>query len=138
MVSGIKPEEDHISVYNNLKLDKKLKLVVFNLIDKNSKLEVEFSADRDFDHNDLGKYLPEDDCRFAILDFEFENNEDPPRKCNKIVLILWCPEKSNVRRRVPFSTTVGALKASFPGIHKDIQANDYQSIEFSNIRDHFV
>ena len=134
MVSGVNPTSEHTALFNELKIDRLHKCLIFDLIDKNSKLDCIFTGDKDFQWDSLQELLPKDDCRFVIYDFNYETDENPPRPENKLLAILWAPETAKVKRRVPFSTSFNGLKSAFTGLQKDVQASDWSYLEYKSVR----
>ncbi|NCP72622.1 hypothetical protein GW835_04530 [archaeon] len=123
MNSGIKPDEQAIEQFNDLKLNRKHAYMVCTLNDKVDGLVVEKMGDKGAPYQELVDLLPKDDCRYAICDFEYETNENPPRKTNKLIMFLWVPISTKVQRKFAFASSNDALKKGFTGIQKEIQVN---------------
>ena len=70
--------------YQDLKLGKKYKYIIFNLNKENTEIIVEKSSDST-DYDDFVGDLPESECRYAVYDFEFEKEGAGKRK--KIVFV---------------------------------------------------
>jgi cofilin len=134
MVSGIECKDEHITLYNELKIEKKHRCIIIKLSSSNDNLEVEHVGGRDFQLKELDAYLPNNDCRYIVYDFEFDTDENPPRHTTKLLLIHWCPDNTPIKKRVPFSSTKSAIKAAFVGIQKDIQASDKGILDFEELR----
>ncbi len=75
-----------LEVYQDLKLKKKFKYIIYKLADDSSAIVVEKVVES-------GKYdafvaaLPKDDCRYAVYDFDFEKPGEGQR--NKICFYAW-------------------------------------------------
>jgi hypothetical protein len=63
MVSGIKPEEDLVKIYNELKINRTLKCIILTINKDNNGLEVAFTGDNTFSYKDLFEHLPDNDAR---------------------------------------------------------------------------
>jgi cofilin len=73
-------------VYQELKLKKTIKYIIFMLNkDKTEIIPVKQSSSSDYD--DFLKDLPETECRWAVYDLEFQNEEGGLRK--KIIFLQW-------------------------------------------------
>jgi cofilin len=134
MVSGMKCSDEQVTLYNELKIDKKHRCIILKLNSTNDGLEVEHVGSRDFQIKELENQLPNDDCRFIIFDFEYDTDENPPRHTTKLILILWCPDNTPIKKRVPFSSTKAEVKSTFVGIQKDIQVSDKSQLDFEELR----
>lgn len=59
-----------VPAFEDLKLGKKTKFVIYKLSDDKKSVEVEKKGD-DADYDAFLAHFPEDDCRYAIYDFEY-------------------------------------------------------------------
>ena len=134
MVSGITCKEEHIILYNELKIEKKHRYVVLGLNDKRDELVLVHVGKREETLKDLEEHLPKDNCRFVAYDFEYKTFENPPRDTTKLLLICWAPDNAPIKVKVPFTSTKSELKSSFTGIQKDIQASDYSILDHEELR----
>ena len=133
--SGIKPTSEIMAAFNELKIERTIKCLVLKIDSSNKGLEIDFSVDKaSFNYNELADRLPKDDPRFVLVDFEYETNENPPRKTSRLVLFFWCPDNSKIQRKVVFSSTKHSVKQILSGIQKDIQASDYADLDYENVR----
>jgi cofilin len=74
-----------MTVFQELKLKKKYRYITFNLSKDLTEIIVEKTGDEGYE--EFISLLPENECRWAIYDFEFEK-EDGGRR-NKIVFLSW-------------------------------------------------
>lgn len=68
--------------------------------------------------------------RFVIYDFDYEYDGC---KKSKIILIVWNPMASPVKRRFKFSSSTGGIKNTFD-ITKDFNGGDYSSIDYDTVK----
>jgi cofilin len=134
MNGAIKPDEALIEEFNAFKTNKTDKALILAI--NNSKLEISFKGDKDFDFNSLSDHLPRDQPRFVIYDFEYETREVPPGKFRKIICIYWCPITASARNRFTYSDSLSGLTA-LGGIQKQFQVDDYSGLEYDIIRNQF-
>lgn len=62
----------------------------------------------------------EEDCRWAVYDFEFQTKEMPPRNVNKIIFFHWVGSKTKLKDKMVYSTALAALKSILTGVAKDV------------------
>lgn len=70
-----------------MKLGHKLKYIVYTLSPDNTTVVVEKSSAVG-SYDDFVADLPEDQCRYAVYDFDYQTQEGQAR--NKIIFIIWC------------------------------------------------
>jgi cofilin len=132
--SGIRPSENDITEYNNLKKERIYKCLVYSINAEGNALTLEYKGDKNFVYDDLKAQLPKDDCRFVLIDFDYETDENPPRKTSKLVFVYWAPIIAPMKRKFTFSSTKNALKSSFTGIQKDLQPSDWSDLDKDHVR----
>jgi len=123
MNTGIKPTEEQVEQFNNLKINRAHRYMVVSLNETLDAFVVEKMGDKSASYSEMVDLLPKDDCRYGICDFEYETNENPPRKTNKLVLFLWVPQSTKAKRRFTCASSNDALKKAFTGIQKEIQVS---------------
>lgn len=74
-----------VTTYQQLKLGKKFKYILFTLNDALSEIVVDKTSDAS-SYEVFVADMPKDQCRWAVYDFEFEKEG----KRNKLCFILWC------------------------------------------------
>lgn len=93
-----------------MKLGKKAKFVIYALNDKKTEIVVkETSADADYDS--FLEALPENDCRYAVYDFEYELSNGEGKR-SKIVFYTWSPDTAPVRVSILISGFLSLLTNS--------------------------
>jgi len=88
-------------VYEELKIRRKHKYILFKMDDENTLVTVESVGARDKTFADLKSSLPERECRFAIYDHEIETADRG--KTNKLWLIVWIPFNSTAHKKMQYS-----------------------------------
>ena len=116
MNAGINPNEEALAKFNEFKMKKKLKAIVFKIEKVNGQEQVvcdkEFPKDG-FKHDDLIEGLPTDEGRFIYIDFDYEN--DDGIRVYKIIAILYCPTTAKAAKKMMYSTTYGSLNSQLGG-----------------------
>lgn len=136
MVSvGIHPSDEQIALYNELKIEKKHRYLVFNLNKERNAILTAQVGERDKTLKDLEEFLTKTlDCYYVIYDFEYQTFENPPRDTSKLIMINYAPDNAPIKTKVPFTSTRADIKASFVGIQKDIQTSDNSLLDHEELR----
>ena len=74
-------------MFQDLKLRKKYRYILYRLDDDNKAIIVE-KAEKDGKYEDFAVHLPDNDCRYAVYDFEYEKSPGEGLR-NKICFIFW-------------------------------------------------
>ena len=132
MVSGIKTNEEVLSVYKLLKNDRKLKALTIKINDQ-TMLEVEKQFERKgFNYDDFLNAFPSDDSRFGVLDCDFTTSDGRPQE--KILFILWSPINAKALKKMKYSTSVNAIVDGLGAISLTIQADSISDISKESIQ----
>ncbi|KAI8634005.1 cofilin/tropomyosin-type actin-binding protein [Xylariaceae sp. FL1651] len=136
--SGVTVSQECITAFNELKLAKKYKYIIFKLSDDNRQIVVEeASPDKDWENfreklvnattksrsGSVGK-----GPRYAVYDFEY-NLASGEGSRNKITFVAWSPDDAGVMAKMVYASSKDALKRSLNGIATEVQANDNDDIE---------
>ena len=82
----------------------------------------------DKNYDDFVGELPENDCRYGIIDLDFETSDD--RETSKLVFISWNPDTGPVRAKMLYSGSKEAMKAALNGVGIHINATHYSELAF--------
>lgn len=140
--SGVGVPTECLSVFQELKLNKKYKYIIYKLSDDNTSVEVEdCSDDKDWDtfrrklinaqtksKNGVMKLGP----RYAIYDFDYKLLSGDGYR-NKIVFISWSPDDADVLAKMVYASSKEGLRRSLDGISCEFQANDEDDIEYQSV-----
>ncbi|KAI5841921.1 hypothetical protein DFP73DRAFT_574148 [Morchella snyderi] len=123
-------------MFEELKLGKKVKYIIYKLSDDKKCIEVEkHSESTDYD-SFIGD-LPENECRYAIYDFEYELEAGEGTR-NKLCFYAWSPDDAPVRSKMVYASSKEALRRSLTGIHAEIQGTDYSEVSHETVLERFV
>ena len=84
--SGVAVSDECINAYQDL-MKRKLKYVVYGLNPKVTEI-VTLSTSTEADYDNFLKEFPNNECRWAVYDFEYEVEDGGKR--NKVVFYYWC------------------------------------------------
>jgi cofilin len=138
--SGATVSQECITAYNDLKLSKKYKFIVFKLSDDWKEIVVE-TASADAEWETFREQLLNATAksksgavgkgpRYAVYDFEY-NTGDGVR--NKLAFIAWSPDDAGIQPKMIYASSKEALKRSLTGLAIECQANDGDDIEYDTI-----
>ncbi|KLU81598.1 cofilin [Magnaporthiopsis poae ATCC 64411] len=140
--SGATVAQECIEKYNELKLGKSLKFIIFKLSDDNKEIVVEEASDnKDWEafrdklvnatikspSGAVGK-AP----RYAVYDFQYNLSSGEGER-NKITFIAWSPDDASIKPKMVYASSKDALKRSLNGIAHELQANDADDIEYDSV-----
>ncbi|KAI5599444.1 hypothetical protein BDE02_02G196600 [Populus trichocarpa] len=70
-----------------------MRYVIFKIKEKKMEVVVEKTREPSESYEDFAAYLPDNDCRYAVYDFDFVTSENCPK--SKIFFIACRPSSSN-------------------------------------------
>ncbi|ODV96411.1 hypothetical protein PACTADRAFT_49764 [Pachysolen tannophilus NRRL Y-2460] len=129
--SGVGISDEALTAYNDLKLGNKYKFVIFTLNDQKTSIIVDQTS-ADTDYENFLEALPENECRYAVYDFEYEIGHGEGKR-NKIVFYAWSPDTAPVRSKMVFASSKDALRRSLNGVSTDIQGTDFSEVAFESV-----
>jgi len=140
--SGVQVSPDCVTKFNELKLSKKLKFIIYKLSDDYKEIVVEEESENpDWDYfreklinaqskSKTGKVGK--GPRYAIYDFGYELSSGEGSR-SKITFIAWSPDDAGIQPKMVYASSKDALKRSLNGIATEFQANDEEDIEYGSV-----
>lgn len=123
--------DESLAAFNDLKLGKKYKFILFALNEKKTEIVVkETSTDESYDS--FLEKLPENDCLYAIYDFEYEISENEGKR-SKIVFFQWSPDTAPIRSKMVYAASKDALRRALNGVSTDIQGTDFSEVAYDSV-----
>ncbi|KAL5524347.1 AIN1_1 [Sanghuangporus sanghuang] len=138
MASGVQADEDCVKAFNDLKLQRQYKYIVYALSPDNKSIVVSEKVQQDSSkpnrefYDEFVAKLPTDEPRYGIFDFEFEK-EDGSGKRNRIVFVNWAPDTSGIKKKMVYSSSKDALRRGLVGVQVDVQATDPDEASYENV-----
>ncbi|KAM7222040.1 hypothetical protein V8F06_002545 [Rhypophila decipiens] len=138
--SGATVNQECITAFNDLKLSKKYKYIIFKLSDDNKEIVIDKTGDSSEDYEVFREALMNATTksrsvgkgpRYAVYDFEYQLASGEGTR-NKITFIAWSPDDAGVM--MIYASSKEALKRALTGIATELQANDADDIEFETIK----
>jgi len=140
--SGVTVSPECISKFNELKLGKSIKYIIFRLSDDFKEIVVEdASSDDNYDafreklvnaktKNKMGKEGK--GPRYAVYDFHYDLASGEGSR-SKITFIAWSPDDAGIQPKMVYASSKDALKRALNGLATEFQANDENDIEYSEV-----
>ena len=130
MASVVSVDSGCVDTYQELKLKKSHKFIIFKLSSDNKEIIVDQTSEST-DWEDFLASLPEDTPRWAVYDFTY-NGPDGGAK-NKIVFFTWSPDGARVRAKMIYSSSRDALRRTLTGVGVEIQGTDSSEISYEQV-----
>ncbi|KAL5210489.1 hypothetical protein ABZP36_006112 [Zizania latifolia] len=129
--SGMGVAPDIRDTFLELQMKKAFRYVIFKIEEKQKQVVVEKTGATTESYDDFLASLPENDCRYALYDFDFVTGENVQK--SKIFFIAWSPSTSRIRAKMLYSTSKDRIKQELDGFHYEIQATDPSEVLFAYI-----
>ncbi|TVY33208.1 Cofilin [Lachnellula subtilissima] len=134
---------DCVSKFNELKLNKKIKYIIYKLTDDYKEIVVEeTSEDGDWEtfrqswlpHNRRARLYGKvgKGPRYAVYDFNYDLASGEGSR-SKITFIAWSPDDAGIQPKMVYASSKDALKRALNGIATEFQANDEDDIEYQSV-----
>ncbi|XP_077231241.1 actin-depolymerizing factor 5-like [Tasmannia lanceolata] len=119
--------------FMEMKRKKVHRYIVFKIDERSKVVMVDKVGGPAEGYDDLTAALPDDDCRYAVFDFDFVTVD----KCqkSKIFFIAWAPAASRIRAKMLHATSKDGLRRVLEGVHYEVQATDPTEMGFEVIKD---
>ncbi|CAN8247588.1 unnamed protein product [Cochlearia groenlandica] len=131
--SGMGVAEDSKTTFHELQRKKTHRYVVFKIDETKQQVVVDKTGDTTETYDDFLASLPDNDCRYAVYDFDFVTSENCQK--SKIFFIAWSPSTSRIRSKMLYATSKERFRRELQGIHYEIQATDCTEVELDVLRE---
>lgn len=117
--------------FQEIKLGHKHRFVIYKLNEPMTEIMVEHIAPPSQTYADFLKFLPKDDCRYAVFDANYTEKDGGER--NKLVFVVWCPDTAKIKSKMVYASSKDALRKKLVGVALEIQATDPEEIEYDTV-----
>lgn len=131
--SGMGVADHSKSTYLELQRKKMHRYVIFKIDEMKKEVVVEKTGGPAESYDDFMSCMPENDCRYAIYDFDFVTKENCQK--SKIFFITWSPSISRIRAKMLYATSKDRFRRELEGIHYEIQATDPTEMDLEVLKD---
>jgi cofilin len=132
-ISGMGVADESKTTFLELQRKKTHRYVVFKIDESKKEVVVEKTGNPTESYDDFLASLPDNDCRYAVYDFDFVTSENCQK--SKIFFFAWSPSTSGIRAKVLYSTSKDQLSRELQGIHYEIQATDPTEVDLEVLRE---
>jgi len=132
MASGVGVHSGCLDAFQDLKLKKKHKYIIFSLSKDLTEIIVEKTS-ASSQYTDFLGDLPETEPRYAVYDFEYEKEDAGVR--NKICFFAWVPDDAKIKQKMLYSSSKEALRRSLVGVTTEIQGTDLDEVAYESVLD---
>jgi len=142
-MSGVKLNDESKKIYENLqsKKSKEHRFLTFH-IQNDVEIVVDKKGPRDASFSDFVDAMRQkdgnnDDCRYGVLDYEFTLEAQGTEASHRdaIVLIMYCPESSKVKKKMLYSSSFDTVKKAFLGVKKAFNITDESDLNEEFIKE---
>eukprot|EP00743_Colponemidia_sp_Colp-15_P000620 GILK01000693.1.p1 GENE.GILK01000693.1~~GILK01000693.1.p1 ORF type:complete len:150 (+),score=24.93 GILK01000693.1:40-450(+) len=130
MASGIGAADSCVEKYNELKLRHNARYIIYK-IEEGREIQIEHIGERAATYDQFLSLLPENDCRYAVFDYEFNTTDGRPQ--SKLVFFAWSPDTSSVKTKMTYSASKQKFKAMLVGLAKEVQATDPSDVDAQTV-----
>lgn len=131
--SGMGVADHSKDAFLELQRKKVYRYVIFKIDEKKKEVIVEKTGSPAESYDDFTAALPENDCRYAVYDFDFVTSENCQK--SKIFFIAWSPSISRIRAKMLYATSKDRFRREMDGIHYEIQATDPTELDLEVLRE---
>merc|ERR1711916_406766 len=106
--------------------------LIYAITDDWTEIQLIEAGEKDASYDDFLEELPENECRYAIFDYEFEHDG---RAQSKILFIVWAPDTAKIKAKMLYASSKANFKKKLVGIGSEIQATDLAEIDEESVRE---
>lgn len=130
-MSGISLSEDALNIFYLVRSKSKYKWVLWKINDGSTQVVIDKIGDPSSTYMDFLRELPQDDCRYAVYDYDFIGPDG--QKHSKIVFINWAPDVAKVKSKMMYASTKDFFKSNLEGLSVEFQGSDFDEISEEEI-----
>lgn len=132
-LSGLSVADQSKNAFLELKRKKDHRYVIFKIDEKKKEVVVEKTGTPAESYDDFLAALPDNDCRYAIYDFDFVTSDNCQK--SKIFFFAWAPSTSRIRAKMLYATSKENFKDELDGVHYEIQATDPSEVDLEVLKE---
>jgi len=135
MASGIKVNDECKIEYNNLKMGKQYRYLIFGLSSDMTEIVVKKRASPEAEYSefvaDLRKTRDEGQCCYAVYSAKYTKGE---MQRGKIMFVMWTPSEASVKQKMVYASSVIAFKKELgQGIGLSFTSGDDDDIAWEEV-----
>ncbi|WP_329530677.1 actin depolymerization factor/cofilin-like domain-containing protein [Streptomyces sp. NBC_01450] len=126
MSGGIPVDDSCISAFQELKSRRDINTVIYRLSDSLETVIPDFEGN--LTHDELLKALPAGVSRYVVYDLLFATADGTRQE--KVVLISWCPARTEAEERIAHSSGYSTLRNLLDGVQVYVKAADLSDVGY--------
>mmetsp|Transcript_42039 Transcript_42039/g.64413 ORF Transcript_42039/g.64413 Transcript_42039/m.64413 type:complete len:137 (-) Transcript_42039:356-766(-) len=136
MQTGITVPDEVRTEFQNLRMKRKHRYIIFKVSDDKTACEIEKLGARDADWDDFKNSMPKNNSRWAVYDLEF--TEDDGRKVAKIIFVMYSPDdNTDNTEKFTIACNKDLVKSKVSEVNMDWQVNRWDDLDFEAIKKKF-
>lgn len=124
MQSGIAVDDTCVTAFNDMKLKKASRYVIFQ-IEGETSVKVSSVGAREKTYDDFVAELGKEQPAYAVFDFDYDF-EGAPR--NKLLFVSWIPDTARIKVKTVYAATKDAVVQKIGSGTFMVQASDYSQV----------
>merc|ERR1711991_807609 len=132
MSSGIDCNDAAVEAFQDLKLKHASSYLIYAITDDWTEIQLIKAGEKGASYDAFLEELPENECRYAIYDYNF--NADG-RDQSKILFVVWAPDTAKIKAKMLYASSKAEFKKKLIGISTEIQATDLAEIDEDSVRE---
>ncbi|CAG8477590.1 7959_t:CDS:2, partial [Cetraspora pellucida] len=133
--SGVNASDECMEVFQELKLKKKYKYILYKINDEKDKTEIVLDrAEENATYEDFKDVLVKElkqQPRYAVFDFDYEKTGEGPR--NKLVFFSWVPDTAPVKTKMLYASSREAIRKKLVGVGIEVQGTDEEEVDYATV-----
>ena len=131
MSSGVQVNPECLKEFEAMKIRSAYKYLIFKITDDKKWIEIEEKGETGASFEDFKSKLPDNDCRYAVLDVEIETKSGVT--ANKLLFIAWSDDNATTRPKMLYASSKDAIKKALVGINDEYQATERGDLDYAEI-----
>jgi cofilin len=129
--TGVQVADEVTTTFSDFKLQQgeKLRYMLYKIENKKT-IEIADKGERTKTFDDFCNCLPDDDCRYGLIDLEFTTTDGRPT--SKLVFITWNPDTASIRNKMLYSGSKESIKGALNGVGIHINCTDRSELDFES------
>mmetsp|Transcript_23757 Transcript_23757/g.63662 ORF Transcript_23757/g.63662 Transcript_23757/m.63662 type:complete len:139 (-) Transcript_23757:176-592(-) len=132
MSSGVQVNADCLSEFESMKIRSSYEYLIFKITDDKKFIELEKKGEKGASFEDFKACLPDNDCRYAVLDVEV--NTKSGATTHKLIFVAWSDDNASVKPKMLYASSKDALKKGLTGINEEFQATERGDLDLAEIQ----
>ena len=106
--------------------------IVFKITDDKKSITIDCTGEKGASFDDFTSKLPDNDCRYAVLDVEITTKSGATT--NKLIFVAWSDDNASIKPKMLYASSKDAVKKALSGINEEYQATDRGDLDFKEIQ----